>query len=145
LNLKTLSKPKTTDINVSATPHLHHNTNALIPSFTLCPGITTRYQFISTMNPLEVAMKKSRWNLKMRQDRQDVLMKPQMHRKHEETCPLGVTYQEGFMSGTGGLDVLSMKNKPDKKKTFRNEEATRTIGKIPQNEEMLRTMMQIIW
>jgi hypothetical protein len=141
-NTRTMFKPKTTDINVLPIPRHHHSTNDLTPFSTLYPGTTTRYRYTSEMNPLEVTMKKLSGNPKTKQDHQHVLMKPHRRPKHEGIHLLGVTYQEGFTSGTGGQGVLMMKNNPEMKRIFRNEVAVRTTI---QNEAVVRMMMRTIW
>jgi hypothetical protein len=141
-NLKMLPKLKTTDINASLIPCRCHNMNISILSSTLYPGTITWYQYISEMNLLEVAMKKSRRNPKTKQDRQHVLMEPQLHRRHEETHPLGITCLEDSTSGTGGQGVLMTKNNPEMKRLYWNEAVTRMMSR---NEETSRTMMWTIW
>jgi hypothetical protein len=132
-----------------AYPHRRHNTNVSTPFSTLYPGTTIQCHFISATNLLEVAMKKSWWNPKTKQDRQDVLMEPQTNWRHEETRPLGAIFPGGFTSGIEGLDVMMTMNDPDMRTSCltksQNEDTTRTIGKIPQNEEMLRMMIRTIW
>jgi hypothetical protein len=63
MNTKTLFRPKTTDINSSCTPRLHHSTTTLTPLFTLNPGTTTRYPNNFESHILEVAMRKPLGNL----------------------------------------------------------------------------------
>jgi hypothetical protein len=126
-NPKTMIKPKTTAINASPIPHLHHSMNPSTLSSILYPGITIRYWYTSKTNPLEVAMKKPSGNPKTKQVHQHVLMKPHPHPRHERTHLLGVTYEGDSMNGTQGQGVLMTKNNPEMKKTFRNEEAMRMM------------------
>jgi hypothetical protein len=121
---RTLSKPKTMDMNTLDTPRLHHHTNASTLLYTLRPGTTTQYLSGSKNNTLEVTMKKPSGNLETRPDHQHILMKP--HQKHAEIHPLGDTCLEDSINGSCNPDGL-IKNNPEMKRTFQNKVAMRRL------------------